>query len=105
MKFKLKFNIAFLVLFLSLILFMVISSVYIYSSKKTINELSVYACNIDNKNNNTLTTGLLFDITRKYAEDASALLRTAKIDIMNLGKLVYNSLSNCYALITKLRCL
>ena len=91
---KFKFNITLLVFSLFLILFILITSVYIYSSKKTISKLSTFAYNIDGKNNDTLTTGLLFDITKKYAEETSRILNITKINVLNLGEVVYDNLTN-----------
>ena len=91
---KFKSNIAFLIFLLFLMLFMLITSVYIYSSKKTINKLSTYAHILDTKNNNTLTTGLLFDITKKYAQQAAQLLTIGKIKVNSMGEFIYEHLSN-----------
>ena len=90
---KRKYKLA--ILFVSVLSVFLISIllVYTYSSGKIIDELAEYACNIDRKNNQILSSELFLDITVETANSWSEKLKVAGNALESLALTVHKQLT------------
>ena len=93
---KRKYKLAILFISCLSIFLIVISLLYTYSSRKAIDKIGKLAIRIDQKNNQTLSTELFYDITVNTANLWSERFNVANNAVEMLGKIVHKQLTSNY---------
>ena len=91
---KKKYKLTTLIISVLFLFFIFLSLLYTYSSGKAIDKIGDLAISIDQKNNQTLSSILFYDITVETANDWSERFKIASNALLTLAENIQNQLTN-----------